>query len=104
MPSICIIVEKVNPKNTFQLCSVCGKKKKSKLQLSDSLFDCERCNTSLDRNVNAAVNILNRSKTYQSTVRLTGTKGCGIRTSTTSCLTGLQAPTMNSQLLKLIRG
>ena len=98
------IVEKVDPKNTSQVCSVCGKKKKSKLQLSDRVFNCEHCNTSLDRDVNAAVNILNISKTYQSTVRLAGTNGCGIGTSTTSCLTGLQVPTMNQQLLKLIRG
>ncbi|WP_342304756.1 transposase [Methanolobus sp. ZRKC5] len=97
-------VEKVNPKNTTQTCSVCGKKRKRKVQQGDKVFECDHCNSSLDRDINASINILKKSKTYKNTVGLTGINGCGIGTATTSCLTGLQVPTTNQQLLNLIQG
>lgn len=97
-------VDKVDPKNTSQICSVCGKKKKTKLKLADRMFECEHCKSSLNRDTNAAVNILRRSKTYKNTVRLAGINGCGVGTSTTSCITGMQVPTMNQQLLNLVQG
>ena len=82
------------------------------LKLEETLETCRRLWNDLlstrielfHRDVNAAVNILKRSKTYQNTVRLAGINGCGIGAFTTSCLTGLQVPTINQQLLKLIRG
>lgn len=51
---------KVNPKNTSQTCSSCGKKSTVKLTLADRVFNCEKCGFSCDRDVNAAVNILNK--------------------------------------------
>lgn len=51
---------KVNPKNTSQTCSSCGKKSTVKLTLTDRVFNCEKCGFSCDRDVNAAVNILNK--------------------------------------------
>jgi len=98
-------VEKVDPKNTSQTCSACGKKRKVKLKRNERTFVCDHCNSSLDRDVNASVNILGKSKTYQNTVRLAGIRnGCGVGTSTTSCIAGLQVPTMNQQVLNLIQG
>ncbi len=48
----------VDPKNTSQTCSCCGKKSPKKLSLAIRSFDCESCGTSLDRDHNAARNIL----------------------------------------------
>ena len=48
----------VDPKNTSQTCSACGKKSPKKLSLAIRTFDCSFCGTSLDRDHNAAVNIL----------------------------------------------
>ena len=48
----------VDPKNTSQTCSACGKKSPKKLSLAIRSFDCESCGTSLDRDHNAARNIL----------------------------------------------
>ncbi|MBP1910060.1 RNA-guided endonuclease InsQ/TnpB family protein [Methanolobus bombayensis] len=98
------ITEKVNPKNTSQTCSACGKKKKVFLKKGERRFHCEHCDLKIDRDVNAAINILLRSKTYTNTVGLTGIYGCGVGTSTSSCKAGLQVPTMNQQLLNLMQG
>ena len=48
----------VNPKNTSQTCSSCGQKAPKKLSLSVRTFNCSFCSTSLDRDHNAALNIL----------------------------------------------
>ena len=48
----------VDPKNTSQTCSSCGKKSPKKLSLAIRTFDCSFCGTSLDRDHNAARNIL----------------------------------------------
>ena len=48
----------VDPKNTSQTCSACGKKSPKKLSLAIRTFDCQFCGTSLDRDHNAALNIL----------------------------------------------
>ena len=48
----------VDPKNTSQTCSCCGKKSPRKLSLAIRSFDCEYCGTVLDRDHNAARNIL----------------------------------------------
>lgn len=95
-------VVKINPRNTSQTCSACGKIRKAKLKKDDKIFVCEHCGLSLDRDLNAAINIL---KKYYSTVGLAGNiNGCGVGTSTTSCKAGVQVPTLNQQLLKLVRG
>ncbi len=51
----------VDPKNTSQTCSACGEKSQRKLSLAIRTFDCQSCGTSLDRDHNAAINILLRA-------------------------------------------
>ena len=51
----------VDPKNTSQICSNCGQKSPKKLSLAIRTFDCSFCGTSLDRDHNAAINILFRA-------------------------------------------
>ena len=51
----------VDPKNTSQTCSCCGKKSAKKLSLAIRTYDCSFCGTSLDRDHNAAINILLRA-------------------------------------------
>ena len=51
----------VDPKNTSQTCSCCGKKSPKKLSLAIRTFDCSFCGMSLDRDHNAAINILLRA-------------------------------------------
>ncbi|MCG9132582.1 transposase [Candidatus Poribacteria bacterium] len=48
----------VDPKNTSQTCSGCGEKSAKQLSLAIRTFDCQFCGTSLDRDHNAARNIL----------------------------------------------
>ena len=49
-------VIKVSPAYTSQTCSNCGSR--HKLKLSDRIFHCPICSLSLNRDVNAALNIL----------------------------------------------
>ena len=49
---------KVDPKDTTQICSVCGRKNTEHLQLSQRKFKCSYCKIELDRDINAARNIL----------------------------------------------
>ena len=51
----------VNPRDTSQTCSGCGQPSPKKLTLRDRTFDCGFCGMSLDRDVNAARNILYRA-------------------------------------------
>ena len=51
----------VDPKNTSQNCSCCGKQTPKKLSLSVRTFNCQSCGNSLDRDHNAAENILLRA-------------------------------------------
>ena len=51
----------VDPKHTSQTCSSCGQKSPKKLSLAIRTFDCSFCSTSLDRDYNAALNILYRA-------------------------------------------
>jgi len=48
----------VNPKNTSQICSNCGNLEY--LTLHDRIFSCSKCGSIKDRDLNAAINILNR--------------------------------------------
>ena len=54
------IVESVNPRNTSQNCSGCGNTVKK--DISERVHSCPFCGLVLDRDHNAAINILNRSK------------------------------------------
>ena len=65
------IVELVNPRNTSQICSKCGKSVPK--DLSVRVHSCPFCGLVLDRDHNAAINILNRSI---STVGTTGFQAC----------------------------
>ncbi|MCY4554280.1 MAG: transposase, partial [Candidatus Poribacteria bacterium] len=52
---------KVDPKHTSQTCSCCGQKSPKKLSLAIRTFNCQFCGTVLDRDHNAAINILLRA-------------------------------------------
>ena len=51
----------VDPRNTSQTCSCCGQKSPKKLTLRDRRFQCEFCGSDMDRDHNAARNILLRA-------------------------------------------
>lgn len=53
------IVE-VDPRGTTQQCSNCGRPQDEKIELGDRWYTCQHCGSSLDRDHNAAINILNR--------------------------------------------
>ena len=55
-----ISVIKVNPKNTSQTCSECGRELEEHLSLSDRTFRCPECGMEMDRDINASRNILRR--------------------------------------------
>ncbi|NEO36113.1 MAG: transposase [Moorea sp. SIOASIH] len=52
-----LVTKAVNPKNTSQNCSNCGKKVPKKLK--DRIHSCPHCGYTEDRDINAAKNILN---------------------------------------------
>lgn len=52
---------KVKAKDTTQLCSRCGNKPKVKVELKDRIYKCKKCGSVMDRDVNAAKNILGRA-------------------------------------------
>ena len=49
---------KVNPKNTSKKCSICGNIQD--MPLSERVYNCSECGIAIDRDVNAAINILER--------------------------------------------
>ena len=51
----------VAPHNTSQTCSECCQKSEVKLKLSERMFHCKSCGLKLDRDHNAALNILHRA-------------------------------------------
>lgn len=51
----------VPPKYTTMDCSVCGLRAKNRLELSVRVFECVFCGVSVDRDYNAACNVLNRA-------------------------------------------
>ena len=53
--------QQVDPKNTSQTCSCCGQKSPEKLSLSVKTFTYQSCGSSMDRDHNAAINILLRA-------------------------------------------
>ncbi len=52
-------VVKVDAKNTTRECSNCGNIQE--MQLSERVYNCSRCGLQMDRDTNAAINILNRA-------------------------------------------
>jgi len=55
----------VNPRDTTKRCHVCGNKKE--MPLRERIYDCEKCGTVTDRDINAAQNILQRATTVGQT-------------------------------------
>jgi len=51
------LLDKVNPKNTSKMCSRCGQLK-TDLELKDRIYHCQHCGLTMDRDHNAARNIL----------------------------------------------
>ena len=51
----------VPPHYTSQTCSECCQRLKAKMKLSERMFHCDTCGFKLDRDHNAALNILNRA-------------------------------------------
>ncbi|NEP53947.1 MAG: transposase, partial [Moorea sp. SIO3C2] len=73
----------VNPRNTSQNCSNCGKKVPK--ELKDRIHFCPHCKFTADRDVNAAINILNlavghpvSSKACRATVRVASASPIGV--------------------------
>jgi putative transposase len=50
------VVELVDPRRTSQMCSGCGLIVKN--ELSERVHNCPECEISMDRDLNAAINIL----------------------------------------------
>ena len=50
------VVVSVNPMHTSQKCSKCGSIRKD-LKLSDRIYHCDACGLTMDRDLNAAINI-----------------------------------------------
>jgi putative transposase len=67
------IVELVNPRNTSQNCSSCGNSVQK--DLSTRVHSCPFCGLVLDRDHNAAINILNRSKNTVGTTEINACRG-----------------------------
>ena len=65
----------VNPENTTKECSRCGTL--TDKELSERRHDCPSCGLSMDRDLNAAINILNRA-----TAGIAGSNACEDETST----------------------
>ena len=55
-------VRKVPAHNTTQQCSGCGALPRQRLELSDRMYDCYVCGMSMDRDINAAINILQKGQ------------------------------------------
>lgn len=51
----------IDPRNTSQVCSSCNTKRNEKLKLNNKIFDCRSCGLEIDRDYNAAINILNKA-------------------------------------------
>ncbi|WP_292488064.1 transposase [Methanohalobium sp.] len=101
------IVDKVNPNNTSQICSRCRTNREEKLKLEERTFYCSNYGLGIGRDLNAAINILKKSSYYNSkkhTGGLAGINGCGEGTSTTGHRTSSQVPSMNQQMLNLVKG
>ena len=68
----------INPKYTTMDCSVCGARHKTRLELHVRTFQCEHCGSSLDRDFNAARNMLIRAGFNPADVDVCKTWGRGV--------------------------
>jgi putative transposase len=88
------IVELVNPKGTSQLCSSCGMEVKKTLAVRT--HRCPHCGLVMDRDENAAINILNRGLAKYVTV--TAPQELGAR----ACLSSLNGDAMMQEATQLV--
>ena len=54
-----------------QICSNCGHRQK--LSLNDRIYECPKCGTEIDRDINAAINI--RNFALRDTIKISNTDG-----------------------------
>lgn len=80
------IVEFVNPKNTSQDCSGCGKTVPK--DLSVRVHSCPCCGLELDRDHNAAINILNKSMYTAGTTEIHAREGLSTESRCSGTLRG----------------
>jgi len=66
----------VNPAYTTQACSSCGCLPEKKVTLSDRVYHCESCGLVLDRDYNAAINILRSGRTVLSGANVEVVNSC----------------------------
>ena len=88
------VVELVNPKGTSQLCSGCGAEVKKSLAVR--IHRCPYCGLVMDRDENAAINILNRGLAKYVTV--TTPQELGAR----ACLSSLDGDAMMQEATQLV--
>lgn len=69
----------VNPAYTTQACSACGCLPAKKIDLSVRVYHCESCGLVLDRDINAAKNILNSGWTVRSNANVEVVNSCVVR-------------------------
>jgi putative transposase len=74
-------------------CSKCGNKKKV-LKLSERSYHCDNCGFSIDRDLNAAINLAN----YSPTSKFEGSKACG---EGSSVLETKHSPSAKHEIIKL---
>ena len=72
-------VVKVDPRNTTQQCSGCGSLPRESIGLGQRMYHCYTCGQSIDRDVNAAVNILHRGMASESAGIIAEMKGGVVR-------------------------
>jgi len=93
----------VSARNTSQTCSRCGELKKEKLKLKDRWFVCEHCGLEIDRDLNAAINILKLALAELEEKKLINTAGhAGINVwgdGTSGCLSDwtTKVPSLNQK-------
>lgn len=70
-------VRKVPAKNTTQICSSCGSLPETPITLKDRMYHCYACGVSIDRDTNAAVNVLHKGEFLHPAETFAGTLAGG---------------------------
>ena len=78
----------VNPEGTTKTCCICGNKKD--MPLSERTYRCDSCGNHMDRDLNAARNILKRA-----TAGIAGSNACG---------DGAEVPSRKQEALRFAQG
>ena len=86
----------VNPRRTSQECCICGNIQQ--MPLSQRVYHCSNCGNCIDRDHNAAINILNRGLAEYVTVAVTAPQELGAR----ACLSSLNGDAMMQEATQLV--